>query len=87
MPKSNKYFSNGIITVVPILLQKPVQWNLSCCMPKHPVLHSGGFRVLFTGVQRRETPAVTLLVQPLGNYSLLYISFDQKMTAKISAVL
>lgn len=41
----------------------------------------------FTGVQRRETATVTLLVQPLENCSLLYISFDQKMTAEISAVL
>lgn len=42
MPNSNKYFSNGFVTVVSILLQKSVQWNLSCCMPKHPVLHSEG---------------------------------------------
>lgn len=42
VPNSNKYFSNGFITVVSILLQKSVQWNLSCCMPNHPVLHSEG---------------------------------------------
>lgn len=39
----------------------------------------------YTDVKRRETATVTLLVQPLGNCSLLYISFDQKMTAEISA--
>lgn len=43
------------------------------------------FRVPYTGVQRSETATVTLLVQPLGNCSLLYISFDQKKTAEISA--
>lgn len=32
-----------------------------------------GFRVPFTGVQRRETATVTLLVQSLRNCSLLYI--------------
>lgn len=90
MPNSNKYFSNGFITVVSILLQKSVQWNLSCCMPKHPVLHSEGaaeVKVPFTGVQRRETAIVTLLVQSLGNCSVLYISSDHKMTAEISAAL
>lgn len=60
-------------------------------MLKHSVLHLGGgcrgFRVPFTGAQRRETATVTLLVESLENRSLLYISFSQKMTAEISAVL
>lgn len=59
-------------------------------MPKHPVLCSeGAAEVLgcLSLVQRRETATVTLLVQPLGNCSVLHISFDQKMTAEISAVL
>lgn len=42
MPNSNKYFSDGFKTVVSILLQKSVQWNHSCCVPQHPVLHQRG---------------------------------------------